>query len=244
MIHPVDYAPSQNYGDNPTRWLPWDHWLIRMFGNYQPDGHTGTDYPCKSGTPVRAVTAGTVLHAGYFGGSYADNPWWIMPSFAGYTYVVDHGWFIGIYGHCRDGGSKVRVGQRVAEGQELGPSGNTGASTGDHLHFEVLPGGFILNSYMYGRIDPAVIFATINTPVTGGALQPAGTTTLPIQEDDMFSDADRENLEKSIRQQGVILGMLNNMAGWMNNQGTETQVNVQRIRQEQLDDAAAKAAQS
>ena len=74
MIKPVNYEPSQHFGDNPTSILPVDHWLIQTFGNYQPDGHTGIDYPCPAGTPVKAVTDGTVLHVGWFGGTYADNP--------------------------------------------------------------------------------------------------------------------------------------------------------------------------
>jgi len=187
MIRPISVPPSQLYGDNPTSVIypghP-DYWIIETFGNYQPDGHTGEDYPCDAGTPVRAVTSGTVLHVGWFGGTYADNPWWIQPSFAGYTYVVDHGSFIGIYGHCMDGGSRVRVGQRVTEGQVLGPSGNTGASTGDHLHFEVLPDGYVLNSYMYGRINPAHLFGA-------GSLAPQSDTITPIptvQEDEMRDD--------------------------------------------------------
>jgi len=166
MIKPVNYEPSQHFGDNPTSILSADHWLIQTFGNYQPDGHTGIDYPCPSGTPVKAVTSGTVLHVGWFGGSYLDNPYWIAPSFAGYCYVVDHGDFVGIYAHCLDGGARVRVGQRVTEGQVLGPSGNTGGSTGDHLHFEVLPDGWIVNSRMYGRINPANILARISTQST------------------------------------------------------------------------------
>ncbi|PRB44355.1 hypothetical protein CQ020_03860 [Arthrobacter sp. MYb23] len=185
MIHPVDYAPSQDFGDNPTKDLPASHWIIKQFGNYQPDGHTGVDYPCPSGTPVRAVTSGTVIHVGWYGGTYASNPFWISPSFAGYCYVVDHGWFFGIYGHCMDGGARVKVGQQVAEGQVLGTSGNTGASTGDHLHFEALLDGYLLNGYMYGRTNPDVLFSSI---------APAGTTTTPIEEDDMFTDLDRERL--------------------------------------------------
>lgn len=173
MIHPVNYPPSQDFGDNPTATLPASHWIIQQFGNYQPDGHTGTDYPCPLGTPVRAVAAGTVLHIGWLGGSYADNPWWISPSFAGYVAVIDHGHFIGIYGHCLDGSAGVRAGDRVREGDVFIRSGNTGASTGPHLHFEALPDGYVLNSYMYGRINPASLFT--------GSLSPAGTIT-PLEE--------------------------------------------------------------
>jgi hypothetical protein len=180
MRHPVDYAPSQNYGDNPTSIIKPgspDYWIIQQFGNYQPDGHTGTDYPCPVGTSVRAVTDGTVVHVGYYAGTYADNPYWISPGFAGFCYVVDHGSFIGIYGHCQDGGARVHEGQQVIEGQVLGLSGNTGASTGPHLHFEVLPDGYVLNSYMYGRIDPARIFGS-------AAISPQGTITPTESEED------------------------------------------------------------
>jgi hypothetical protein len=166
MIKPVNYEPSQHFGDHPTSALPADHWLIQRFGNYQPDGHTGIDYPCPAGTPVKAVADGTVLHVGWFGGTYLDNPYWIAPGFAGYCYVVDHGDFVGIYAHCLEGGARVKVGQRVSEGQVLGPSGNTGGSTGDHLHFEVLPNGWIVNSRMYGRINPANILARVSTQST------------------------------------------------------------------------------
>lgn len=215
MIHPVDYAPSQDFGDNPTRFLPPDHWIIRQFGNYQPDGHTGVDYPCPVGTPVRAASTGTVVHVGYFKGTYANNPYWINPSFAGWTYVVDHIWFVGIYGHCQEGQARVRVGDVVSEGQILGLSGNTGASTGPHLHFECLPDGWVVNSHMYGRINPRTLFSTSNTITPQSTSTVTGSTT-SSQEDDMFTDSDRENLEKSIHQQATLIGMLNNVAGGVN----------------------------
>jgi murein DD-endopeptidase MepM/ murein hydrolase activator NlpD len=42
-----------------------------------------------------------------------------------------------LYAHLREGGVLVRVGQRVARGQEIGLSGNTGFTSGPHLHFAV-----------------------------------------------------------------------------------------------------------
>lgn len=184
MIHPVDYAPSQNFGDNPTSKIrpgSADYWIIEQFGNYQPDGHTGTDYPCPVGTPVRAVADGYVRHVGWMGGTYADNPWWISPPFAGYVAVIDHGSFIGIYGHCLDGSAGVKAGDRVSEGDVFIRSGNTGASTGPHLHFEVLPDGYVLNSYMYGRINPATLFTTISAQ--------SATVTPTTTEEDELSEA-------------------------------------------------------
>ena len=180
MIHPVDHEPNQDYGDNPTRDLPADNWIIKMFGNYQPDGHTGIDYPCPAGTPIRAVTSGRVLHVGWFSGSYSDNPYWIAPGFAGWCYVIDHGDFVGIYAHGQEGGSRVTVGQTVTEGQVIGLSGNTGGSTGPHLHFEVLPNGWIVNSYMYGRINPATLFSGITVQSS-----PVAPPKPPVEESEM-----------------------------------------------------------
>jgi hypothetical protein len=203
MIAPVDDGISQDYGANPTRGNPHP-----VFGDYQPDGHTGADYACKARTPVRAVTAGTVLHAARFGGTYLDNPWWIVPGFAGYTYVVDHGSFIGIYGHCLDGGALVTAGQPVSEGQWLGPSGNTGASTGDHLHFEILFKPFLVNSYMYGRSNPATLFSGIQ--FQSGAIT-------PLEEIDMAAE---EN----------IMARLSQIVEWQENQFREVRDNDERNR--------------
>ena len=177
MIRPVAAEISQRFGDNPTRNLPASSWLIQTFGNYQPDGHTGEDYACPIGTPVRAVADGTVLHIGWMGGTYDQNQWWIQPSFAGYHAVIDHGSFIGIYGHCSDGSAKVAKGDRVTEGQVFILSGNTGGSTGPHLHFEILPDGYVLNSTFYGRIDPEPLFTA--------SLSYASESITPVQEDDM-----------------------------------------------------------
>lgn len=183
MIRPVDLSPTQLYGDNPTSIIrpgSPDYWIIELYGNYQPDGHAGEDYPCKAGTPVRAVTDGVVLHIGRLGGAYADNPWWIAPNFAGFVVVIDHGSFIGIYGHCMDGSGKVRAGQRVSEGQVFVLSGNTGASTGDHLHFEILFKPFLVNSYMYGRSNPETLFSGIQ--FQSGAITPLEEIDVAAEE--------------------------------------------------------------
>jgi murein DD-endopeptidase MepM/ murein hydrolase activator NlpD len=44
---------------------------------------------------------------------------------------------VGVYGHLANKGALVKVGERVKEGQVIGLSGNSGASTGPHLHFHV-----------------------------------------------------------------------------------------------------------
>lgn len=189
MSYPVVNAVvSQFFKDNPTNDLPWDHWIIKAYGNYQPFGHTGIDISCAIGTPVMAVAAGRVVFEGRLTGSYADNPWWISPSFAGVVVVIDHGHFIGIYGHLSE--TLCTKGDWLEEGEVFAKSGNTGASTGPHLHFEVLPDGYDLNTKMYGRVDP--------TPY----LETRGPIATP-QEDEL-SAADVEAIKNHIN--AVLLG--------------------------------------
>jgi murein DD-endopeptidase MepM/ murein hydrolase activator NlpD len=85
--------------------------------------HEGIDLAVGMGTPVVASAAGTVIVAGWMGGY-------------GNLVVVDHGNGIATaYGHNTS--VTVGVGQSVAQGQLIAYSGNTGHSTGPHVHFEV-----------------------------------------------------------------------------------------------------------
>jgi murein DD-endopeptidase MepM/ murein hydrolase activator NlpD len=85
--------------------------------------HTGTDFAVNVGTAVHAVTSGTVVSAGW------QNAY-------GNTVVVhlSDGRYA-LYAHLSHIG--VQAGQHVAKGAQLGKSGNTGNSTGPHLHFEI-----------------------------------------------------------------------------------------------------------
>jgi murein DD-endopeptidase MepM/ murein hydrolase activator NlpD len=94
--------------------------------------HEGVDIAVSSGTPVVAAKAGVVIVAGWMGGY-------------GNLVVVDHGGGVATaYGHNTS--VTVGVGQQVAQGQLIAYSGNTGHSTGPHVHFEVRING--------GAVDP------------------------------------------------------------------------------------------
>jgi murein DD-endopeptidase MepM/ murein hydrolase activator NlpD len=97
--------------------------LTSSFGWRWGRMHEGIDLAVPTGTPVVAAAAGTVIVAGWFGGY-------------GNLVVVDHGnGFSTAYGHNTS--VAVGFGQSVAQGQLVAYSGNTGHSTGPHVHFEV-----------------------------------------------------------------------------------------------------------
>ncbi|MEU3336908.1 LysM peptidoglycan-binding domain-containing M23 family metallopeptidase [Streptomyces sp. NPDC006668] len=85
--------------------------------------HTGVDFVVPTGTPVKAVGAGTVVTAGW-GGAYGNQ---VVIKLADGHYAQ--------YGHLSQ--ISVSVGQSVSAGQQLGLSGATGNVTGPHLHFEI-----------------------------------------------------------------------------------------------------------
>ena len=93
--------------------------------------HAGTDFAGSSGTPIYATADGVVVHAGWE---------------SGYGNLVEIRHEFGLttrYAHQ----SKVRVsvGDRVSRGDRIGDMGNTGNSTGTHLHYEVRVGGNPVN---------------------------------------------------------------------------------------------------
>jgi len=97
--------------------------------------HEGIDIAVAEGTPVRAAGAGTVIYAGWMGGY-------------GNLVVVDHGNGLSTaYAHNSSLG--VGVGQSVTAGQVVSYSGNTGNSTGPHVHFEVRVNGSAVDPLGY-----------------------------------------------------------------------------------------------
>lgn len=95
--------------------------------------HKGIDIGCPIGTEVISVLAGTVVDTGY-------------DTYRGYYIIVEHkGGVITIYQHGKANSFKARKGQTVEEGQVIMLSGNSGVSSGPHLHFEVKINGKNVN---------------------------------------------------------------------------------------------------
>ncbi len=86
--------------------------------------HEGADLSAPIGTPVYAPADGVVTFSGYHNGGYGN------------FVVISHGYgFSSGYGHLQ--GADVKLGEVVFRGQQIARVGNTGTSTGAHLHYEV-----------------------------------------------------------------------------------------------------------
>ena len=97
--------------------------------------HAGTDFAAPHGTPIYATADGVVIHAGWQSGY-------------GRLVKIQHEFGIETrYAHQSK--IRVKVGQRVSRGDRIGDMGNTGRSTGTHLHYEVRVGGKPVNPMIY-----------------------------------------------------------------------------------------------
>jgi len=143
---------TQPFGSNPNN-------------GYNPSGgHTGTDFGVPIGTPIVAVADGVIDFEGWTSGSPTDNAWWFLSG--DMVIVLNAGASAPsfVYGHLSE--TFVSAGQAVKQGDIIGNTGNTGASTGPHLHFEVLPDGWNFSNGTYGRVDPATYCSGYWNPTT------------------------------------------------------------------------------
>lgn len=92
--------------------------------------HTGTDWAAPRGTPIIASGNGTVEKAGWDSGGYGNQ-----------TLVRHANGYVTSYNHQSAIAKGVTVGAKVRQGQVIGYVGNTGLSTGPHLHYELIVNG-------------------------------------------------------------------------------------------------------
>lgn len=96
--------------------------------------HKGTDFAARSGTPILAAGNGVVERASRYGG------------YGKYVRIQHANGYETAYAHMSRYGPGVRKGRRVRQGDIIGYVGSTGASTGPHLHYEVLINGRHVNA--------------------------------------------------------------------------------------------------
>lgn len=127
----------------PTGWPVDGGWMSSGFGlradpfTGRQTYHEGVDIANKLGSPIRAMAAGVVVHAGHKDG---------------YGLMVevkhDHGMSTR-YAHAKE--LLVQVGDKIERGDDLALVGSSGRSTGPHLHFEVLQNGRPINPARFLR---------------------------------------------------------------------------------------------
>jgi murein DD-endopeptidase MepM/ murein hydrolase activator NlpD len=132
LIWPMGGYVSQEYGCTGFGWEPARGGCAHF--------HSGIDIVAPYGSPIRAAGSGEVLYVGW---NYADgyDPAWIV--------IIAHAdnmqtW----YGHLQ-ASYVVQAGQWVRQGQVIGYEGNTGHSTGPHLHWMVRLNGAFLNPRLF-----------------------------------------------------------------------------------------------
>lgn len=171
---PVDGASiSSGYGmrDHPTDG-------VKKF-------HTGIDFSAPSGTPVKAAKSGIVTKAefGRPGSGYNDF---------GHTVVVDHGdGFQTVYAHLS--GYAAKKGDKVSAGQTIGYVGNTGKSTGAHLHFMVQKSG-LERPTEKNTVNPMTLLQGGKLEVPIDTSSSTGTPTPSTQAQEKEKEKKEENV--------------------------------------------------
>jgi len=150
FLSPVAGTPrlSQEYG-RPNK-------------SYAAGHHTGLDYAVPAGTAVMTVGSGTVVESGF------------NKSYGNYIKVKHANGLYSLYAHLSN--RTVSAGQTVREGAIIGKSGNTGNSTGAHLHFEIRGGSGSYND----AIDPYRYFNAAAQSVVNKGLKAVGVAPRPV----------------------------------------------------------------
>ncbi|WPX96973.1 M23 family metallopeptidase [Candidatus Bandiella euplotis] len=112
--------------------------------------HTGIDYSAKIGTPILAAGDGIIQKVEYNAG------------YGRYVTIKHNGEYSTLYGHMSKVDSRIKRGARVKQGEVIGYVGNSGRSTGAHLHYEIK---------RYGKpINPSKAVPNVAAPLEGKGL--------------------------------------------------------------------------
>jgi murein DD-endopeptidase MepM/ murein hydrolase activator NlpD len=161
---PLRYTPKLRYalGDPrlvPTEQrypLPWRGGPFRLtqgangkYSHFTPKGRYALDIAMPEGTPIVAARGGVVVKTENQQSGRGNNP------SGNYVRILHDDGTMGVYLHLMKGSVRVLEGVRVHAGQQIARSGNTGNSTGPHLHFVVQRNvGLALESIPFSFAQP------------------------------------------------------------------------------------------
>ena len=175
---PTSRIVTQDWNQD-FEWLNGIYYPQGFYSSVGWFGHNGIDYGCFTGDPVEAVCDGVIDFAG------AGNDHWLLSG--GGNAILLRNDELGItfeYLHLHS--FKVTHGQTVKRGQVIALSGNTGISSGDHLHLGAIPSLNVdVNNGYRGRVDP--------TPYLYGEMNPDYAKTTTPKE--LFTMAEMETLK-------------------------------------------------
>ncbi|WP_407270704.1 murein hydrolase activator EnvC family protein [Radiobacillus sp. PE A8.2] len=118
-------------------WPAGATYVSSEYGNRWGDFHKGMDIAAGGTVPIYAAEDGVVSMARHYNRS---SGWWSFGNFVMITHYINGQQYTTVYAHMRS--LNVSYGQTVTRGQQIGVMGNTGNSTGQHLHFEIHKGGY------------------------------------------------------------------------------------------------------
>jgi murein DD-endopeptidase MepM/ murein hydrolase activator NlpD len=179
----ADYRSSYGWVRGSAFAVHQDHYLYKLpfyqgsnvrvsQGYHGETSHKGlsayaVDFPVPVGTPIYAAREGIVV--GSEGSSNVGGASLEYRQYANYVIIEHSDGTMGNYFHLKQGGAVASIGQKVSKGDLVGYSGNTGYSSGPHLHFSV------------SKVDPVSMRRPMNLPIKIQTAQ--GVVILPRKGD-------------------------------------------------------------
>ena len=161
---PMSYKPRLRYAMGDPRLqpllfrypLPWRGGPFRLtqgangkYSHFTPKGRYAMDIAMPEGTPIVAARGGVVVKTENNQSGRGNNP------SGNYVRIMHDDGTMGVYLHLMRGSVAVREGERIESGMQIARSGNTGNSTGPHLHFVVQRNiGLALESIPFNFAQP------------------------------------------------------------------------------------------
>jgi murein DD-endopeptidase MepM/ murein hydrolase activator NlpD len=122
-------------------------------------GHGGVDLVSPVGSDVKSAAIGTIAKIG-----------WDPDGYGNYIIVQHIDGYYTLYGHLSSVNAGLKTGSAVGNGESIGSSGNTGGSTGPHLHFEIIKANSLTGVFnKSNKINPASIYDLNETLYPGGS---------------------------------------------------------------------------